>query len=114
MLSIGADDLRQIGGLLLHEVLYGMQLVPELALNLTHVRPSVHLIRLNVLDLFLCVLLLFLVAFIKLNLISLLWTLDDYLCDFLWSLDLGDLHLVLEPLLNDLCNRHVVDLLLRV
>lgn len=107
-----ADHLDQVRCLLLHNVLDGMELVPQLALDLAHVGPAVHSVRLDVSNFLLVLFLFILVSFVVLNQVGLLWAFDDDLSYFLGSFDLIDLHLVLEPLLNDLSNRHVVDLLL--
>lgn len=114
MVRVPADQLGQIDSLLLHQLLGGVQLVPQLALHLAHVGPGVHFVRLDVLNLFLCLVLLRLASFEVLNQVGILWTLNDHLSNFLRRLDLIHLHLVLESLLNDLCNGHVVNLLLRI
>lgn len=103
-LRICTNQLGQISSLLLHEILHGVQLVPQFALHFGHVGPGVHAVRLDVLDFPLGLLLLLRVAFVVLQKISFFRTLNYYLRHFLRGLDLSDLHLILEPLLYDLGN----------
>ena len=81
-----------------------MQLVPEVTLDLLHVGPSVHAVRLNISDLGLILFLNFFVAFDVAHKICFFGSLNDYLSDFLRRLDLLNLGLLLEPLLDDLAD----------
>lgn len=114
MVRVPANQLSQIDSLLLHQLLGGVQLVPQLPLHLAHVGPGVHFVRLDVLNFFLCFVLLRLSSFKVLNKVGIFWTFNDHLGNFLRRLDLIHLHLVLESLLNDFSNRQVVNLLLGI
>jgi hypothetical protein len=111
VLHLAGHSLSQVGDLLLHLVLNLVELVPELLLHLGHIAPGVHPVRLNVRDLLLVKFLSLLVSLYRGFGICLLWPLDDDRGYLLGSPDLADSHVFLEPLLNDLGDGHVVNLL---
>jgi hypothetical protein len=109
--TLSAYNLSQVGDLTVDGIFYLMQLVPQILLDLLHVRPSIHPIGLNVLNL-LCVFLLSLTITVDIfESVGFIWTFDDDLSHFLRSLYFINLCLFLESSLNDLADRKVVNLL---
>lgn len=104
MISISANELCQISSFLLHQLFCSMKFIPKLPLHFTHIGPSVHFIRFNVLYFLLSFYLLNLTAFKILNQISILRSLYDNLCNFLWCFHFIHLHFVFESLLNNFSN----------
>jgi hypothetical protein len=110
-LGVGRNDLRKIVDAVLHHALSLVKFVPELLLDSAHISPSIHFIGLNISNLILVLLLCILSTFDILFKIGFLWSFDNNLSYFLWSLNFGDTNILLEPLLNDLTNGQVVDFL---
>ena len=101
-------QLCKIGDTVLACLLDGMELLPEVLLDLCQISPGVHLIRFNVLNFKLELLLAFFVTFDVLNKVCVIGIFDDNLGDILGRLNLGDVLFFLEPLSNDIGYGHVV------
>ena len=107
-LSSGNHNLSELIYTVFHCSLGCVELVPETFLNLTHVGPGIHPIGLNIRETLLILFLLLGVSLDILLQISLLWVLDNYWSDLLWSLYFISYDFFLEALLNDIGEAHVV------
>lgn len=103
--------LSEIGHTCLHHVLHWVKLLPQIFLHLINVWPWVHSVGLDVWNLLLVLLLLRWVSLNILSLVGIIWWLNNELGNFLWGSHSGDFLLFLEPLLDDLRNGHIINLL---
>lgn len=100
-------DLSKIGDASNGSIFNLMKFVPKILLDLVHVAPQIHSIGFNVGYFLLIRSLFILIAINILRKVGVFWSLDDDRSHFLWSLNL--FYLLLEPLLDYLWYRHIVN-----
>ena len=100
LIALGTQNLCQISYLAVYSIFNLVQFVPEILLYFLHIRPSIHSISLDVLNLLGIFLLCLTVTVNILKLICFIRTLDDNLSNFFWSFNFINLSLFLESPLN--------------
>lgn len=101
VLNLSNHGLGKGSDFILHGRFYLVKLVPELLLHCRHIAPCVHPVGLNISYFLLEILLLLFITLDVFLKIGFLWPFDDDRGDFLRSLHLMNIYVLLEPQLDD-------------